>query len=318
MAGEFEEFCKFLKMSSGMVLSDNKRYLVESKLRPILAKHGLADLAELVREMSRRPTSMLVDEVTQVMTINETYFFRDKQPFDIMAETILPQLIRTRPPGRPIRIWSAASATGQEPYSLAIILDQSRHLIGNRAVDIVATDLSQKVIDRAREGCYSQFEVQRGLSTPMLLKYFNKVGEKWCIRPELKSAVTFRQINLLSPFAGLGPFDVVFCRNVLIYFDAATKSQVLRKIRSVMTDDGYLMLGAAESTLGLPTDFEADPQHKSLLRCAKRRSVGEVLDSVAARAPAIPAADHSITGKSGTEGAAIRRMVLAAQAKRNI
>ncbi len=316
MAGEFEEFCKFLKMSSGMVLTENKRYLVESKLRPIFAKHGLADLAELVREMSRKPSSSLVDEVTQVMTINETYFFRDKQPFDIMAETILPQLMRTRPAGRPIRIWSAASATGQEPYSLAIILDQSRHLIGNRAVEIVATDLSQKVIDRAREGCYSQFEVQRGLSTPMLLKYFNKVGEKWFIRPELKSAVTFKQINLLSPFTGLGPFDVVFCRNVLIYFDATTKSQVLRKIRSVMTDDGYLMLGAAESTLGLSTDFEADPQHKSLLRCAKHRSVGEVLDSVAARAPAIPVGDHTITGNTGAEGA-VRRMVLAAQAKRS-
>jgi len=320
MADDFEAFCRFLKTSSGMVLADTKRYLVESKLRPVFAKHSLADLGALVKELTQRPSSPLADEVIQMMTINETYFFRDKTPFDNLRDVILPELHRSRPPGRPIRIWSAASATGQEPYSLAILLDQMRHVLGNRPAEIMATDLSQKVIERAREACYSQFEVQRGLSTPMLLKYFEKVGDKWRLRPALRAAVKFKQINLLSALSGLGTFDVVFCRNVLIYFDASTKAQVLRKIRSVMADDGYLLLGASESVLGLSTDFEADERHKSLLRCAKRPSVAAALDAIAARAPQStteqPAGRSRSTGQDCDDAA--RRMVLAAQVRRSI
>ncbi|MEQ8824503.1 MAG: protein-glutamate O-methyltransferase CheR [Filomicrobium sp.] len=270
MTSAFKEFCSFVHTKSGLVIDEEKKYLVESKMRPILSEYGLADLNALVLELRRGTNTKLVDAVIQTMTINETFFFRDRQPFDKFKDIIVPELIKKRRPGQPLRIWSAACSTGQEPYSLLILLEQLRPLIGNRKCEIVATDLSDSVLEKAKEGKYSQFEVQRGLSTPLLLKYFKQIGDRWQVKPEYRSQINFRQFNLLNPMTGLGRFDVVFCRNVLIYFDAKTKGEILKKIRGVMNDDGVLLLGASETVVGISTEFAPDPQHKLLLRCGAK------------------------------------------------
>jgi chemotaxis protein methyltransferase CheR len=270
MTAAFREFCSFLHQNSGLVIDEEKRYLVESKIRPILSEFGLKDLDTLVSELRRGNKPKLVEAVVQTMTINETFFFRDRQPFDKFKDIIVPQLIKARSPTQPLRIWCAACSTGQEPYSLLIVLDQLRSLLGSRRIEIVATDLSNAVLDKAREGKYSQFEVQRGLSTPLLLKYFQQMGDRWQVKSEYRSQITFRQFNLLHPLNGLGRFDVVFCRNVLIYFDAKTKAEILRKIRGVMNEDGFLVLGASETVVGITSEFAPDPTNKLLLRCQGR------------------------------------------------
>lgn len=275
MTAAFRDFCSFLHANSGLVIDGEKKYLVESKMRPILTEYKLADLNALVAELKRGTNTKLIDAVVQTMTINETFFFRDRQPFDKFKDVIVPELVKKRGPGKPLRIWSAACSSGQEPYSLLILLDQMRPLLGTRKFEIVATDLSNSVLDKAKEGKYSQFEVQRGLSTPLLLKYFQQIGDRWQVKAEYRSQINFKQFNLLNPLMGMGRFDIVFCRNVLIYFDAKTKGDILRKIRGVMADDGYLLLGASETVVGISSDFAPDSQHKLLLRCERQAGAKE-------------------------------------------
>jgi chemotaxis protein methyltransferase CheR len=253
---DFGYLRKLLKKRSGLVLAPEKQYLAESRLLPLARRNGMSTLAELVGKLKTPHAAMLASQVVDAMTTNETYFFRDKIPFEHFRDTIMPALIASRAREKRIRIWCAAAATGQEPYSLAMTLKGMGAQLAGYKVHILATDLCAEVIERAREGIYSQFEVQRGLPIQQLVKFFTQVGERWQIAPELRAMVQFRPLNLLADFKPLGSFDVVFCRNVLIYFDQATKTQVLERVARQMPDDGFLVLGAAETVVGLTETFK--------------------------------------------------------------
>ena len=280
---DFDYLRKLLKERSGLVLSAEKQYLAESRLLPVARKHGMSTLTELIGKLKAPGVTALTVEVVEAMTTNETFFFRDKIPFEHVCETVLPALIAARAREKRIRIWCTAASTGQEPYSLAMILkDMSARLIGFR-VDILATDLSDEVLRRAKTGIYSQFEVQRGLPIQQLLKFFTKVGETWQIAPELRAMVQFRPINLLKDFSALGSFDMVFCRNVLIYFDQETKTGVLNRLARQMPDDGFLALGAAETVVGLTCAFKPMADRRGLYvpnpaKAAARAEHGNVLN----------------------------------------
>ncbi|SNY91104.1 chemotaxis protein methyltransferase CheR [Cohaesibacter sp. ES.047] len=245
----------FLKEKSGLVLSNDKQYLVESRLMPIARKANLSSIADLIGKLRGLGDRTLQTAVVEAMTTNESFFFRDKTPFEHFADTILPHLVATRKTGR-VRIWCAAASTGQEPYSLAMSLKENASKLRGLSFEIIGTDISQEVLEKARSGFYSQFEVQRGLPVQMLIKYFKQVGEMWQIAPEIRSMVTYRPFNLLESFASMGQFDVIFCRNVLIYFDQATKSDIMNRLSKQLAGDGYLLLGAAETVVGLTTSFQ--------------------------------------------------------------
>lgn len=252
---DFELITALLKKRSGLVLTRDKMYLLESRLTPVARRFGLGGLQGVVDAIRRRPDPKLVDDVVDAMTTNESFFFRDMKPFDLFRDNVLPALMQARATQRHIRIWSAACSSGQEAYSLCMLLrDQASKLAGWR-IEIVGTDISQEMLTKARRGAYSQFEVQRGLPIGNLVKYFTQEGDKWTIAPELRNMVQFREFNLLDDPRGLGTFDVVFCRNVLIYFDQVTKGKVLQGIGSVMRPDGYLYLGGAETVLGVTDRF---------------------------------------------------------------
>jgi chemotaxis protein methyltransferase CheR len=240
-----------LKERSGLVLAAEKQYLAESRLLPLARRHGLTSLAELVQRLKASQAASLQSDVVDAMTTNETFFFRDKIPFEHFRATVLPALLEARAREKRIRIWCTACATGQEPYSLAMTLHEMGAQLAGYRVQILATDLCAAVIDKAKAGVYTQFEVQRGLPIALLIKYFTQEGERWKIAPELRGMVQFRTLNLLNDFSPLGSFDVVFCRNVLIYFDQPTKTGVLERIARQMPGDGYLVLGAAETVVGL-------------------------------------------------------------------
>ena len=206
----------------------------------------------------------LMTTVVEAMMTNESFFFRDKIPFDLFRSTIMPALLAARKNSRTIRIWCAAASTGQEPYSLAMCLKAMEREIAGWRIDILATDLSGEVLEKARLGIYSQFEVQRGLPIQLLIKHFAQVGELWQIAPELRAMVKYRQFNLLSDFTQLGLFDVIFCRNVLIYFDQDTKTNVFGRLAKRIEPDGFLMLGAAETVVGLTDAFKPYPERRGL------------------------------------------------------
>jgi len=216
----------------------------------------MATLAELVAALKAGNPVALAAEVVEAMTTNETFFFRDKVPFDHFRDTIMPALIESRARDKRIRIWCSAAATGQEPYSLAMTLKTMGAQLAGYKVNILATDICTTVLERAQAGIYSQFEVQRGLPIQLLLKYFTKTGEQWQIAPELRGMVQFRPLNLLNDFSPLGQFDLVFCRNVLIYFDQPTKVDVLSRVARQMPGESFLVLGAAETVVGLSDAFK--------------------------------------------------------------
>ena len=253
---DYDYLCKLLKARSGLTLLADKHYLVESRLLPVARRTGVSGLAELVANLKAPGAEPLVTEVVEAMTTNESLFFRDKVPFEQFRDHVLPALIKSRSQSRRIRIWCAAAATGQEPYTLAIMLkEMSKDLRGWR-FEILATDLSASVLEKAKSGIYSQFEVQRGLPVVLLIKYFSQIGDTWQIAPELRAMVQFKPFNLLHDFAPLGRFDVIFCRNVLIYFDQATKVDVLTRLAAAIEPDGFLALGAAETVVGLTDAFK--------------------------------------------------------------
>jgi chemotaxis protein methyltransferase CheR len=260
---DYDYLRKLLKERSGLVLSADKQYLVESRLTPLVRKAGLASLGELVQKLKGANERLVVD-VVEAMTTNESFFFRDKIPFDHFRDAIIPGLTAARARERRLRIWCAAASTGQEPYSLAMILKEMREKIAGWRIDMLGTDLSVEVLEKAKAGIYSQFEVQRGLPIQMLVKYFTQTGDTWQIAPEIRAMVQYRMFNLLGDFASLGSFDVVFCRNVLIYFDQETKIGVLNRIAKLLTPDGYLVLGAAETVVGLTDAFKPVPDKRGL------------------------------------------------------
>jgi chemotaxis protein methyltransferase CheR len=253
---DFDYLRKLLRERSGLVLASEKQYLAESRLVPVARRHGMNSLGELIDRLRNKSPAALIAEVVEAMTTNETFFFRDKIPFDHFRDTMMPALIAARARDKRIRIWCTAASSGQEPYSLAMLLKAMNTLLVGYRVDIVATDLSSEVLDKAKVGIYSQFEVQRGLPVQLLVKFFEQRGESWQVAPELRSMVQFRTLNLLNDFSALGSFDVVFCRNVLIYFDQDCKVAVLNRIARQIPDDGYLVLGAAETVIGLTDAFK--------------------------------------------------------------
>ncbi|MGN6749741.1 MAG: CheR family methyltransferase [Xanthobacteraceae bacterium] len=244
-----------LKQRSGLVLSADKHYFLESRLLPLARKNGFTGVGDLVAALKGAGDAALMAAVVEAMTTNESFFFRDKTPFEHFRRVIMPALLEARRQSRAIRIWCAAAASGQEPYSIAMCLREMTSAVAGWRIEIVATDLADAVLDRARQGLYSQFEVQRGLPIKLLVRYFTQIGELWQIAPEIRAMVNFRCFNLLSDFASLGSFDLVLCRNVLIYFDQETKSDVLRRMAEAMSSDGYLVLGAAETAVGLSDRF---------------------------------------------------------------
>src|SRR5262249_29329860 len=218
---------------------------------------------ELVAKM-KGGADRLIADVVEAMTTNETFFFRDRIPFDHLRDTILPALLPARANRKSLRIWSAASSTGQEPYSIAMCLKEKAAQLAGWRIEIVATDLSQEVLEKSKAGIYSQFEVQRGLPIQLLVKYFTQTGELWQINADIRGMIQHRQLNLLQDFSGLGRFDVIFCRNVLIYFDQETKTGIFERLAKVLEPDGTLMLGAAESVVGITDAFRPCPEKRGL------------------------------------------------------
>ena len=261
---DYEFLRKMLKERSGLDLSLDKQYLVESRLIPLARRVGLSGIPDLVAKLKGGPDP-LTSEVVEAMTTNETFFFRDKIPFDHLRESVLPALAQARAARRSLRIWCAASSTGQEPYSIAMCVKEFAALAGWR-VEIVATDLSQAVLEKARAGLFSQFEVQRGLPIQMLIEHFTQVGELWQLNADIRAMVQHRQLNLLQDFSHLGTFDVIFCRNVLIYFDQDTKAGIFERLSKMLEPDGVLALGAAESVVGITDAFKPYPERRGLYR----------------------------------------------------
>jgi chemotaxis protein methyltransferase CheR len=250
---------QFILEKTGIVISNEKRYLIETRLDPVARQLGLGSLQALIARLRLRDVHaerLSVD----ALTTNETLFFRDKTPFDALRELILPQLAAARRGSGMIRIWSAACSTGQEAYSIAMMLEEMRPVMGGVRVEIIATDISEKVLEQAKAGLFSQFEVQRGLPVKLLLKHFTQEGARWRIDPALKRDISFRPGNLLQPFGHLGRFDIILCRNVMIYFSEATKRDILKRMAETLAPDGCLLLGGAETVLGLT---EALAPHKS-------------------------------------------------------
>ena len=263
---DYDYLRKLLKERSGLVLSADKQYLVESRLLPVARKASLAGLSQLVAKLQAPAGAALATEVVEAMTTNETFFYRDKVPFDHFRNLIMPALVAARAGSRRIRIWCAADSTGQEPYSLAMSLREIAGKLAGWRIEIAATDISAGVLEKAKAGIYSQFEVQRGLPIALLVKYFTQAGEMWQIAPEIRAMVSFRQLNLLDDFSRLGSFDAVFCRNVLIYFDQPTKIGALDRIARVTAPDGFLVLGAAETVVGLTDAFKPMAEQRGLYR----------------------------------------------------
>lgn len=255
---DFEYLRDFLKARSGIVVSTDKLYLVESRLTPVARDLGHAGIDELIGAMRTSADEGLRTRITDAMTTNETFFFRDQTPFDMLRDHVLPEIVKARKAKgqNRIRIWSAACSSGQEPYTIAMMLLENPQKFGDMKFELIATDLSTEIIGKAKQGRYSQFEVQRGLPITLLVKYFTQEGEQWQVSEEIRNMVRYQTFNLLDSYRGLGKFDVIFCRNVLIYFDQNTKSVILNRMAETMPADGALFLGGAESVIGISSDFK--------------------------------------------------------------
>jgi len=268
--GSFDTFAAVLRAGSGLAIGPDKLYLLEARLGPILRSAGLASLDALADRLRAPGAADLERRVIEAMTTNESLFFRDGKPFTHVRTQALPRIVEARQPGTKLRVWSAAASSGQEAYSLAMIADEHRALLGNRTIEIIGTDISGDTLARAKEGIYTQFEVQRGLPMQMLVKHFRKEGAQWRISDALRAMVSFRVWNLLADPRPLGRFDIVFCRNVLIYFDAPTKGRVLTAIAGQMAPDGYLYLGGAETVMGITDKFVPAPGEHGVYQLAAR------------------------------------------------
>ncbi len=253
---DFKFVSGLLKERSGLIIGPDKIYLLESRLAPIARKEGLKNVDDLIAKLRSKPNEGLFADVTEAMTTNESLFFRDKTPFDNLKDHILPSIMDSRPPTHKTRIWCAAASTGQEPYSISMMLKENQHQFGKMKCEIVGTDISSQVLQKAKAGIYSQFEIQRGMPIQLLIKCFEQKDEHWVVSPELKTMINFREFNLLDDFKALRKWDVVFCRNVLIYFDQPTKADILNRIAECLAPDGFLVLGAAETVLGISAAFE--------------------------------------------------------------
>ncbi len=260
---DIEHLAATLKARSGLILGTDKNYLIESRLSPVARREGYANVSALLTALRTKREEKLMAMVTDAMTTNETFFFRDKLPFDQFKSDVLPALAKARM-NNEIKIWCAACSTGQEPYSLAMLMDESRGQFPRMNLDILATDISERCLEKATAGLYTQFEVQRGLPITQMVKHFEKVDEMWRISPKLRQGIRFKKMNLLDDLRSVGRQDVIYCRNVLIYFDLETKKRVLEQMSTLLADDGYLFLGAAETVLGITDSFKPMPGMRGL------------------------------------------------------
>ena len=258
---QFRFFSTLVKESSGIALSKGKEYLLESRLNELARVLGLRDINELYKKAKFNPSPKLKEQIIEAMTTNETYFFRDQHPFEALRKEIIPELIEKRKDKKTLRFWSAACSTGQEPYSIAIILEEHFPQLKTWRREIIASDISQQAIDKGKEGRFTQVEVNRGLPIQLLIKYFKQQGAFWIVDQKLKRLIRFKKVNLMGPLIGINNIDVVMCRYVLIYFDQKTKQAILEKIVKVINPGGYLFLGATETPVGLPS-------------CMKRKTFG--------------------------------------------
>jgi chemotaxis protein methyltransferase CheR len=275
---QFGYVADLLRREAAIVLSPGKEYLVESRLRPLARQTGHSCIGDLISfAQSPNGTAAAVRKrIIESLTINETSWFRDREPFAALTDVVLPEVLKDSL-GRPIRVWSAASSSGQEPYSIAIQLDKA--LPPGRDFQILATDLSTEMVARAKAGVYNQLEINRGLPAPDLVRYFQRAGADWQVTDKLRRKITFQQLNLSLPLPAMQPFDVVFLRNVLIYFSPETKRQILARVRKVLRPGGWLQLGAAETTVGIDAAFERVPVGRTAIyraSSANRLPVKEV------------------------------------------
>ncbi|MEZ5284159.1 MAG: protein-glutamate O-methyltransferase CheR [Vicinamibacterales bacterium] len=254
-SADFEYIQTLAKSEAGIVLELGKEYLVESRLQPIVRHEGMSSLDELFLKMKGFAGRPLRDKVIDALTTNETTFFRDIEPFEMLRKEVIPQLIEARSSERKITIWYAASSTGQEPYSLSMMIREHFPQLATWNLIQVATDLSPTVLAKAREGRYGQIEINRGLPANYLIKYFERQGAEWQLKPEIRSMVKFDELNLIKSGPPVPDIDIVMIRNVLIYFDIETKKQILARARRAMRPDGYLFLGGAETTMNLDEQF---------------------------------------------------------------
>jgi len=250
----FDIIADVVRGESAIVLNSGKEYLVEARLKPICKEEGLDSLEELARSLKNR-SRKLVDRVVDALTTNETSFFRDQHPFDALKNHVLPRLVETRAGERKLDIWCGASSSGQEPLTIAMTIRENFPELADWRIKILATDISEEMLERCRSGLYSQLEVSRGLPARLLIKHFKKLGTRWQASEDLLSMIEYKQVNLAARLPFIPPMDIVFLRNVLIYFDSATKTKILTDVNKQLKPDGVLFLGTAESTIGLHTGF---------------------------------------------------------------
>lgn len=260
---DFELYRDLLREKSGLTLTPEKSYLIDSRLTPIARKWNYANLEVMTIALRAMPPKELVRDVVEAMTTNETSFFRDSKPFDQFRDVIMPHFMKTRT-NKKLRIWCAAASSGQEPYSLSMLIKENAAKFSGWNFEIIGTDISEDILDIAKKGEYTQFEVQRGLPIQMLMKYFEQKGDRWHIKQEIKSMVQYKYFNLLDPMTMLGKFDIIFCRNVLIYFDKEMKAKVLQNMSGLLPEDGFVILGGAETVLGITDAFKPMPNTRGI------------------------------------------------------
>ena len=263
---DFKYISTLIKGQSGLTLTEDKAYLLESRLLPVARKQGMESLEQLIAKLKASNDRALITDVTEAMTTNETSFFRDQKPFDLFRDILLPEMMEKRAAQKSVKIWCAAASSGQEPYTISILLKEAAAKLAGWNCSILGTDISHQILAKAKAGVYSQFEVQRGMPITMLVKYFDKMDDQWQIKQEVKNAVTYKYFNLLDSLKPLGRFDIVFCRNVLIYFDPDTKAKVLSEIADILAPDGMVILGGAETVLGISDRFAPVPGQRGVYK----------------------------------------------------
>ena len=251
---DFAFVSALVRREASIVLAPGKEYLVEARLIPVARQVGASGVAEFLAEEQRRPNPVNQRRIIDALTTNETSWFRDREPFTALTDVVLPALVKSRASTRKVRLWSAASSSGQEAYSLAITLQEG--LPPGWSYEIMGSDISTEMVKRAEAAEYSQVEINRGLPATQLVQYFERAGAHWRVVPSLRRHVSFQRLNLTAPLPPMPPFDVIFLRNVLIYFDVATKKAVLRNVARLLRPDGWLFLGAAETTIGIDDNYE--------------------------------------------------------------
>jgi chemotaxis protein methyltransferase CheR len=252
---DFDYIRRVLQERTAIVLEQGKQYLVESRLTPLVRRHNLASIGELIAHMRAQPERGLQAQLVEAMVTTETSFFRDHRSFDTLQNHVLPDLIRRRRGEKALRVWSAACSTGQEPYSIAIMLREKFPELAKWHVTILASDISTEALARAAQGRFNQIEANRGLSAALLVRYFEQVGTSWQLRSDIVDMVRFQEINLALPWPTLPRFDLILLRNVMIYFDVATKKSILARAGKLLRHDGYLLLGGAETTINLDDSY---------------------------------------------------------------